>query len=61
LAAFNRAITTNQWKDNRRVAIASGYLRGEAAEWFEGKKADIGVHWAIGENGEDNFTRQFEL
>ena len=60
LAAFNRAVTTNQWRDDRRVAIASGYLREEAAEWFEGKKTDIGAYWTRNENGDNNFMKQFE-
>ncbi|HVI20426.1 MAG TPA: hypothetical protein VM660_00015, partial [Bacillus sp. (in: firmicutes)] len=59
LAAFNRAKTTNQWRDDRRVDIAAGYLRGEAAEWFEGVKTDIGVHWTAGANGGNNFTDKF--
>ena len=35
LSAFNRAVITNRWANERRVDIASGYLREEAAEWFE--------------------------
>ncbi|TMI92781.1 MAG: hypothetical protein E6H08_11560, partial [Bacteroidetes bacterium] len=61
LAAFNKAKETNNWRDERRVKIAAGYLKGEAAEWYEGKKTDITDHWASGDNGQNNFTDQFNL
>ena len=56
LAAFNRATDTNKWADDRRVKIAAGFLRGEAAEWFDGKRNDIGDHWTANTNGGNNFT-----
>ncbi|CAG8609727.1 3077_t:CDS:2, partial [Funneliformis mosseae] len=31
---FLRAKEANRWPDNRRIAIAAGILREEAADWY---------------------------
>jgi len=35
IASFNRAATANQWNDNRKIAIAAGYLRDAATKWYD--------------------------
>src|SRR4051794_11921484 len=56
LSAFNCAVATNRWANERKVNIVSGYLRGEAAEWFELRRADIVAHWDTASNSGNNFT-----
>jgi hypothetical protein len=34
LASFERAASANQWTNNRKIAIAAGYLRDAAAKWY---------------------------
>ena len=36
-----RAQAANGWQDARRVAIAAGMLRGEAADWYNLVSANI--------------------
>ena len=38
---FNQAATANQWPDNRKVAIAAGYLRDAAHDWYVNDRANI--------------------
>ncbi|CAI2199064.1 14893_t:CDS:1, partial [Funneliformis geosporum] len=38
---FLRAQAANGWPENRRVAIAAGILRGEAADWYNLIHGDI--------------------
>ena len=45
IETFLRAQAANGWPDNRRVAIAAGMLRGEAADWYNLISTDID-RWA---------------
>ena len=61
-AEFEKACAANGWSGNdnniRRKDIASSYLRGNAAEWYETDQANI-VQWHIdGQN--DNFRERFK-
>src|SRR6185503_7937259 len=60
---FEKAKNANQWKDDRRVAIAGGYLKGLAAEWFSDIKTTIGNNWVHGSGtgNVQNFEDQFKL
>ena len=61
-AEFEKACAANGWGGNdnniRRKNIASSYLRGNAAEWYETDQANI-AQWHIdGQN--DNFRERFK-
>ena len=61
-AEFEKASAANGWAGNdnnvRRKNIASAYLRGNAAEWYETDQANI-AQWHIdGQN--DNFRERFK-
>src|SRR5688572_7415670 len=61
LKNFERAATANKWDDaDRKVALASAHLRGTAADWFDGKKTDIGNNFAAGSNNGNNFEDLFK-
>lgn len=38
---FEWAAEANNWSDERKLKIASGYLKGMAAEWYKDNKANI--------------------
>ena len=38
---FNQAATANQWAAGRKVAIAAGYLKEAAHDWYEADKGNI--------------------
>ena len=54
---FNQAATTNRWPDDRKVAIAAGYLRDAAHDWFVNDRANI-QQWHI-QNQQGNFDDRF--
>src|SRR5215469_12823639 len=60
LKAFNRAAITNRWNTQaRKNAVAGAYMKGAAADWYEGITATIGDHFNMGANGGNNFTDLF--
>ena len=54
---FNQAATTNRWPDNQKLAIAAGYLRDAAHDWFVNDRANI-QQWHI-QNQQGNFDDRF--
>ncbi|CAG8747670.1 8989_t:CDS:1, partial [Cetraspora pellucida] len=38
---FERAAEANNWTDERKLKIASGYLKGLAAEWYKDNRSVI--------------------
>src|SRR5687767_13627478 len=60
LAAFEKAATINRWIDAaRKKAIAEGYLKGAAADWFEENTVTMEDNWATTTNGRNNFVDMF--
>ena len=60
LKAFNRAAITNRWNTEvRKKAITGAYMKGAAADWFEGVSTDIADHFNTGTNNGNNFTDKF--
>jgi hypothetical protein len=57
LASFERAATANQWTNNRKIAIAAGYLRDAAAKWYDENQLNF-QNWAV-QGSQYNFTNQF--
>jgi hypothetical protein len=55
--SFNRAAAANQWADNRKVAIAVGFLKETARAWYEADQANV-AQWHLNGNA-NNFDDRF--
>ena len=64
LEKFERAVDMNRWHVNRKVAIAGGYMRGQALSWFNDTKAAWVANNVMQYHNNDNnvatFKRDFE-
>jgi len=54
---FNQAAVANRWAAGRKMAIAAGYLKEAAHDWYEADKANI-VQWHI-DGANNNFDDRF--
>ncbi|GBB87478.1 hypothetical protein RclHR1_13970001 [Rhizophagus clarus] len=59
LERFETAANTNQWTGNRRVAIAAGYLKDAAHDWFRANGNGL-TAWNDNTNQNASFVHQFE-
>ena len=57
LASFEQAATANQWTNNRKIAIATGYLRDAAAKWYDENQPTF-QNWSV-QKSQYNFTNHF--
>ena len=55
---FEAAATANQWPDNRKIEIATGYLRDAARDWYQADRANIN-QWHQGGQADTNFDDRF--
>ena len=54
---FDQAKEANRWPNDRRIAIAAGFLRDAALDWYNGDRANIN-QWNVN-NGNNNFVTRF--
>ena len=54
---FNQAAVANRWAAGRKIAIAAGYLKEAAYNWYEADKANI-VQWHT-DGANNNFDQLF--
>ena len=54
---FNRTADANNWKNEKKIAIAATRLKGIALEWYEREKKNI-QQWHNHENG-NSFEEKF--
>ncbi|HVH96387.1 MAG TPA: hypothetical protein VM682_05555, partial [Bacillus sp. (in: firmicutes)] len=50
---FEAAFAANGWPDNRKIALAAGFLREAARDWYEADRTNI-AQWHI-DNNANNF------
>jgi len=55
---FEQAATANRWPNNRKVAIAAGYLKEAAHDWYIANAANI-TQWHVN-NNPNNFDDRFK-
>jgi hypothetical protein len=61
LKNFNRAAATNRWTTEvRKLAVAGGFLKGIAAEWYDTNLGTMANHWNTGANNNNNFEKMFK-
>ena len=61
LKNFNRAAATNRWTTEvRKLAVAGGFLKGIAAEWYDANLATMNNNWNTGANNNNNFEDMFK-
>ncbi|CAG8775671.1 6582_t:CDS:2, partial [Rhizophagus irregularis] len=53
----NPAFAANRWPDNRKIALAAGFLKEAARDWYEEDRGNIN-QWHVNNNN-DNFDTQF--
>src|SRR6185369_10738344 len=59
LTSFTRAANTNRWTtEARKCQVAAGYLKGAAADWYDGVSIAINGNWDTANNG-NNFVALF--
>ncbi|RGB23098.1 hypothetical protein C1646_775015, partial [Rhizophagus diaphanus] len=56
---FEAAFAANGWPDNRKVALATGFLKEAVRDWYKEDKANIN-HWHVNNNANNFDTRLIE-
>ncbi|GET63249.1 hypothetical protein GLOIN_2v1777707 [Rhizophagus irregularis DAOM 181602=DAOM 197198] len=54
---FEAAFAANGWPDNRKIALAAGFLKEAARDWYEENRGNIN-QWHV-DNNANNFDTQF--
>ncbi|CAB4434015.1 unnamed protein product [Rhizophagus irregularis] len=54
---FEAAFAANGWPDNRKIALAAGFLKEAACDWYEDNRGTIN-QWHV-DNNANNFDTQF--